>query len=69
MSELISSHRKDALKAILRRLHAGEPLPALKEEFRQAVGDITPSKSPKSRASSSPRESALKKSANCAICI
>jgi len=42
MSELISSHRKEALKAILRRLHAGEPLPALKEEFRQAVGDITP---------------------------
>lgn len=42
MSELISSHRKEALRAILRRLHAGEPLPALKEEFRQAVGDITP---------------------------
>ncbi len=42
MSELISSHRKEALKAILHRLHAGEPLPALKEEFRRAVGNITP---------------------------
>jgi len=42
MSELISSHRKEALKEILRRLHAGEPLSALREEFRRAVGNITP---------------------------
>ena len=42
MSELISSHRKEALKEILRRLHAGEPLSALREEFRRAVGKITP---------------------------
>lgn len=42
MSELLSSHRKEALKAILRRLHAGEPLEDLQEEFRRAVGQITP---------------------------
>lgn len=42
MSEFISSHRKEALKDILRRLHGGEPLSALREEFRRAVGNITP---------------------------
>lgn len=42
MSEMLSSHRKEALKAILRRLHAGERPEALQEEFRRAVGAITP---------------------------
>lgn len=42
MSEMLSGHRKEALKAILRRLHAGEPPAALQEEFRRAVGNITP---------------------------
>ncbi|MCX7844326.1 MAG: DUF438 domain-containing protein [Candidatus Bipolaricaulota bacterium] len=42
MSETLSGHRKEALKAILRRLHAGESPEALQEEFRRAVGAITP---------------------------
>ncbi len=42
MSEMISSHRKEALKALLRRLHAGESPEALKDEFRRAIGQITP---------------------------
>lgn len=42
MSELLGNRRKEAIKGILRRLHAGEPLEALKEEFRRAVGEITP---------------------------
>jgi len=42
VSEIISNHRKEALKAILRRLHAGESPQALTEEFRKAVGHITP---------------------------
>ncbi len=42
MSEMLSNHRRVALKEILRRLHAGEPLEALQEEFRRAVGNITP---------------------------
>lgn len=42
MSELIGKQRKEALKEILRRLHAGEDLDALKAAFRSTVGDITP---------------------------
>ncbi|MGC8963008.1 MAG: DUF438 domain-containing protein [Candidatus Bipolaricaulaceae bacterium] len=42
MSEMLSGHRKEALKVILRRLHAGESPEALREEFRRAVGQITP---------------------------
>lgn len=42
MSEGLSGHRKEALRAILRRLHAGESPEALQEEFRRAVGAITP---------------------------
>ncbi|MGQ9699598.1 MAG: DUF438 domain-containing protein [Candidatus Bipolaricaulaceae bacterium] len=42
MSEMLSSHRKEALKGILRRIHAGEDPQTLTEEFRNAVGSITP---------------------------
>ncbi len=42
MSEMLSSHRKEALKSILRRIHAGESPETLQEEFRKAVGQITP---------------------------
>jgi hypothetical protein len=42
VSELISEGRKRALKEILQRLHAGESPQALREEFRRAVGDVTP---------------------------
>lgn len=42
MSEMLSSHRKEALKSILRRIHAGESPETLQEEFRRAVGQITP---------------------------
>lgn len=42
MSEMLSSHRKEALKGILRRIHTGEDPQTLTEEFRKAVGSITP---------------------------
>jgi DUF438 domain-containing protein len=42
MSEMLSGHRKEALKSILRRIHAGEDPETLQEEFRKAVGQITP---------------------------
>lgn len=42
MSEILSGHRKEALKAILHRLHAGEKPETLQEEFRKIVGQITP---------------------------
>ncbi|MCR4391355.1 MAG: DUF438 domain-containing protein [Candidatus Acetothermia bacterium] len=42
MSELIGTKRKEALKAILRRLHAGESPDAVKAAFREAVGNVTP---------------------------
>jgi len=42
MSEMISGKRKEAVKEILRRLHAGERPERLKEAFRAAVGNISP---------------------------
>ena len=42
MSELISIQRKEALRNILDRLHAGEDPATLKEEFKQLVGNVTP---------------------------
>jgi len=42
MSELISNDRKDALRKIVSRLHAGESPEALKEEFKETLGEITP---------------------------
>ncbi|HAZ30734.1 TPA: DUF438 domain-containing protein [Candidatus Acetothermia bacterium] len=42
MSELIGKKRKEALKGILRRLHAGEGPEALKAAFRDAVGNMSP---------------------------
>ncbi|MEA3238676.1 MAG: DUF438 domain-containing protein [Candidatus Bipolaricaulota bacterium] len=42
MSELISNERKDALRKILDRLHAGESPEALKEEFKELLGEVTP---------------------------
>jgi len=42
MSEMISGKRKEALKEILRRLHAGEHPERLKEAFRTAVGNVSP---------------------------
>lgn len=42
MSELISNQRKDALRKIVERLHAGESAEALKEEFKAVLGEITP---------------------------
>lgn len=42
MTEVIGEARKQALKGILRQLHAGESPEALREEFRRAVGDVTP---------------------------
>jgi len=42
MSELMSDKRKEALKEILRRLHAGESVPSLKAAFRNAVGSVSP---------------------------
>ena len=42
MSELISNQRKDALRKIVARLHAGESPEALKEEFKGVLGEITP---------------------------
>jgi len=47
MSELISTQRKEALRKILSRLHAGE-------EFQDLLRDVTPhSRSPRSKRSSS----------------
>jgi len=42
VSELISNQRKDALRKIVERLHAGESAEALKEEFKGVLGEITP---------------------------
>lgn len=42
MSEMISSKRKEAVKDILRRLHAGESPRRLKAAFRDAVGNVSP---------------------------
>lgn len=42
MSEMISRKRKEALKQILHRLHAGESPQKLKEAFRDAVGNVSP---------------------------
>ncbi len=42
MSELIRQRRKEAVKEILRRLHAGESPEKLKAAFREAVGQISP---------------------------
>ncbi len=42
MSELIGNSRKDALKALLRRLHAGESPESLAEEFAEILGDVSP---------------------------
>jgi len=42
MSELISTKKKDALRKILSRLHAGESPDALKEEFEDLLQDVTP---------------------------
>ena len=42
MSELISNERKDALRKIVSRLHAGESPEALKEEFKELLGEVTP---------------------------
>lgn len=41
MSEILGDHRKQALKEILKRLHAGAKPEELKDEFRNAVGHIT----------------------------
>jgi len=42
MSELISTQRKEALRKILSRLHAGEDPAALKDEFQDLLRDVTP---------------------------
>ncbi len=42
MSEMMGNTRKEALKRILGRLHAGESPERLKEAFREAVGRISP---------------------------
>jgi len=42
MSELISTQRKDALRKILFRLHAGESPEVLKEAFRDLLDNVTP---------------------------
>lgn len=42
MSEMIGRKRKEALKQILHRLHAGENPQKLKEAFRDAVGNVSP---------------------------
>jgi len=42
MSELLSNERKNALRKILDRLHAGESSEALKEEFKELLGEVTP---------------------------
>ncbi len=42
MSELIGNSRKEALKELLRRLHAGESPEALAEEFAEILGGISP---------------------------
>ncbi len=42
MSELISTKKKDALRKILSRLHAGESPEALKDEFRDLLDNVTP---------------------------
>jgi len=42
MSELISTQRKDALRKILFRLHAGESPEALKQEFKNLLENVTP---------------------------
>jgi len=42
MSELISAKKKEALRNILSRLHAGESPEALKEEFKGLLENVTP---------------------------
>ena len=42
MSEMMGNARKEALKRILHRLHAGESPQKLKEAFREAVGNVSP---------------------------
>ncbi|MBC7220528.1 DUF438 domain-containing protein [Candidatus Bipolaricaulota bacterium] len=42
MSEMMGNARKEALKRILHRLHAGESPQRLKEAFRDAVGNVSP---------------------------
>ncbi len=42
MSELISTKKKEALRNILSRLHAGESPEALKEEFKGLLEGVTP---------------------------
>lgn len=42
MSELISTKKKDALRKILSRLHAGESPEALKDEFKDLLDNVTP---------------------------
>ncbi len=42
MSELISINKKDALRKILARLHAGESPEALKNEFKGLLDNVTP---------------------------
>jgi len=42
MSKLLSNERKDALRKILDRLRAGESPEALKEEFKELLGEVTP---------------------------
>ena len=42
MSELIGDTRKRALKELIRRAHAGADIEELKEEFREALGELTP---------------------------
>jgi DUF438 domain-containing protein len=42
MSEMIGKKRTEALKEILRRLHAGESPQRLKAAFRDAVGNVSP---------------------------
>ena len=42
MSELIGKDRKETLKELLRRLHAGEPPEALVPEFKEKLGNVSP---------------------------
>lgn len=42
MSEMMGNTRKEALKAILHRLHAGESPQDLQAAFRDAVGNVSP---------------------------
>ncbi len=42
MAEMLGDARKQALKAILSRLHAGESPAQLRVAFREAIGNITP---------------------------